>query len=253
MTMSASTIAWILAAGAATALGGLGLLVLRRPSARWLDGLLGFTAGIMLAATAFSLLVPALDLGEIWEVVLGFALGGATLAALDRYVPHLHLRFFERGHTLDDTRRRAFERAGLLVSALTIHNVPEGLAVGVAFAAGGSELGIPIALAIGIQNIPEGFAAAAPLIQTGVSRRAAAGVAALTGLVEPPAAFAAYFAFEAAAVLLPVGLAFAAGAMLYVIADELIPESHARGHERAATGALLTGFGLMMVLDNAFG
>ena len=250
--MSTEAVLWILAAGLATSIGGLGILLLPGASERGLDILLGFTAGIMLAATAFSLLVPALDLGALWEVVVGFALGGGTLAVADRFVPHLHLRFLERRHT-DVASRKTAERAGLLLAALTIHNVPEGLAVGVAFAAGGSDLGVPIALAIGIQNIPEGFAAAAPLVETGVNRRVAALVAALTGLVEPPAAFAAFAAFEFASVLLPAGLAFAAGAMLYVIVDELIPESHARGNEREATLGLLGGFILMMALDNAFG
>ncbi len=168
--MSTEAVLWILAAGLATSIGGLGILLLPGASQRGLDVLLGFTAGIMLAATAFSLLVPALDLGALWEVVLGFALGGGTLAVADRFVPHLHLRFLERRHT-DVASRKTAERAGLLLAALTIHNVPEGLAVGVAFAAGGSDLGVPIALAIGIQNIPEGFAAAAPLVETGVSRR----------------------------------------------------------------------------------
>jgi ZIP family zinc transporter len=245
-------VGWILGAGLATSLGGLLLFVVRRPSALGLDTLLGFTAGIMLAATAFSLLVPALELGALREVLVGFGLGGGAIAVADRLVPHVHMRFFERGHT-DSATRRSAERAGLLLAALTLHNIPEGLAVGVAFAAGGSELGVPVALAIGVQNIPEGFAAAAPLLEVGVRRRTAAGVAALTGLVEPPAALAALAAFEVATVLLPAGLAFAAGAMLYVIADELIPESHARGHEREATIALLLGFALMMGLDNAFG
>ena len=251
--MSTTAVAWILAAGLATALGGLGLLLVRRPSARGLDILLGFTAGIMLAATSFSLLVPALDLGTLWEVALGFGLGGVVLAVADRFVPHLHMRFFERRREDVPGQRGPAERAGLLISALTIHNVPEGMAVGVAFAAGGTELGVPVALAIGIQNIPEGFAAAAPLIEGGVRPRIAAAVAAVTGLVEPPAAFAALAAFDVASALLPGGLAFAAGAMLYVIADELIPESHARGHEREATMALLVGFIVMMGLDNAFG
>jgi ZIP family zinc transporter len=249
--MSSTAVTWILLAGFGTALGGVGLLALRAPTERVLDVLLGFTAGIMLAASVFSLLVPALDRGRLWEVVLGFGAGAMTVLALDRFVPHLHLRFFERGRTAqpaDPARKQAV----LLLSALTIHNVPEGLAVGVAFAAGGADLGVPIALAIGIQNIPEGFAAAAPLLRVGVSRRSAATVAALTGLVEPPAAFAALAAFEFATMLLPAGLAFAAGAMIYVVADELIPESHARGHERDATLALLGGFLLMMALDNAF-
>jgi len=144
-------------------------------------------------------------------------------------------------------------RALLLLSALTIHNVPEGIAVGAAFAAGGPELGAPIALAIGIQNIPEGFAAAAPLLAGGTSKRSAVAIAAATGAVEPPSALAALGAFGLAETLLPAGLAFAAGAMLYVVIDELIPESHAQGNERAASVALLVGFGLMLALDNAFG
>jgi ZIP family zinc transporter len=249
MTLDAEALFWIFAAGLATALGGLWLLVMPRPSDVLLDALLGFTAGIMLAATAFSLLVPALELGRLVEVVAGLAVGGLVLLALDAFVPHVHLRFAERGRMEAGAARRAL----LLLSALTIHNVPEGLAVGVAFAAGGPELGVPVALAIGLQNVPEGFAAAAPLLGAGASRRTAIGVAAATGAVEPPAALLAFAAFGAASALLPFGLAFAAGAMLYVIVDELIPESHARGNERVASVALLAGFALMLALDNAFG
>jgi ZIP family zinc transporter len=247
--LDAEALAWILAAGAATAVGGLWLLLVPRPSELVLDMLLGFTAGVMLAATAFSLLVPALDLGTLAEVLAGVGVGGLALVGLDALVPHVHLRFAERGHEASRSRHRAV----LLLSALTIHNVPEGLAVGVAFAAGGSDLGVPIALAIGIQNIPEGFAAAAPLLAAGTSRAKAIAVAAATGAVEPPAALAALAAFGVASALLPFGLAFAAGAMLYVVVDELVPESHARGNERAASVALLCGFALMLALDNAFG
>ena len=243
------TLIWIIAAGLATGVGGLALLLVPRPSDVLLDVLLGFTAGIMLAATAFSLLVPALDEGTLAEVLAGLLAGGIALLALDMLVPHIHLRFFERGHADAAAGRRAL----LLLSALTIHNVPEGIAVGVAFAAGGPELGVPIALAIGIQNVPEGFAAAAPLLAAGSSRRSAMGIAALTGAVEPPSALIAFAAISIAAALLPFGLAFAAGAMLYVVVDELVPESHARGHERAASAALLIGFALMLALDNAFG
>jgi zinc transporter, ZIP family len=242
------TLAWMLAAGAATGLGGLVLLAFPRPSDRLMDGLLGFTAGVMLAATAFSLLVPALARGKLGEVLAGFALGGLVFALLDLVVPHVHARFAEGGAPTN----AAGERAILLLSALTIHNIPEGLAVGVAFAAGGPELGVPLALAIGIQNVPEGFAAAAPLLAAGVSRRGAIGFAAATGAVEPPAAIVAFAAFEFSSLLLPGGLAFAAGAMLYVSVDELVPESHARGNQRLATLALMAGFALMLALDNAF-
>jgi ZIP family zinc transporter len=247
--MDLETLLWILAAGAATGVGGLALFLMPRPSDLLLDVLLGFTAGVMLAATAFSLLVPALDQGTVVEVLAGILVGGSCVLALDALVPHIHLRYVEQRHA-DVTAGR---RAVLLLTALTIHNVPEGMAVGVAFAAGGPELGVPIALAIGIQNLPEGFAAAAPLLAVGTSRRSAVGVAALTGAVEPPSAMLAYATFAVAGSLLPFGLAFAAGAMLYVVVDELVPESHARGNEREASAALLCGFALMLALDNAFG
>jgi ZIP family zinc transporter len=250
--VDAETAGWIVACGLATGIGGIPILAFRRPSNLVLDTLLGFTAGVMLAATSFSLLVPALEIGSIGEVVAGIALGTAFLAVLDDVVPHAHARFSEHGW-LPAERRDARDRAALLLSALTIHNIPEGMAVGVAFAAGGPDLGIPLALAIGIQNVPEGFAAAVPLVSAGASRRAAAGVAALTGAVEPPAAVAAYFGFDAAQPLLPWGLAFAAGAMLYVVADELIPESHGHGNERPATLGLIVGFALMLTLDSALG
>jgi ZIP family zinc transporter len=250
--MGAETLLGLIVPGLATALGGVAVLVFRRPSARTLDTLLGFTAGVMLAATAFSPLVPALDRGTLGEVLLGFILGSAFVAALDLLVPHAHTRFRERGRPAAE-ELASRDRATLLLSALTIHNVPEGLAVGVAFAAGGTDLGLPLAIAIGIQNVPEGFAAAAPLLPAGTSARAAAIIAALTGAVEPPAALAAYAAFEVAGSVLAGALAFAAGAMLYVVVDELVPESHGHGHERAASVALLGGFALMMALDNAFG
>ena len=226
----------------------MALFALPRPSDRLLDALLAFTAGVMLAATAFSLLVPALERGSLAEVLAGFACGTLVFALLDLAVPHVHARFSERGRPA----KAAQERAILLLSALTLHNVPEGVAIGVAFAAGGHELGIPLAVAIGIQNVPEGFAAAVPLIEVGRSRRSAVAFAAATGAVEPPAALAAFAAFELAGALLPLGLGFAAGAMLYVVVDDLIPESHARGNQRLATLALMAGFALMLALDNAF-
>jgi zinc transporter, ZIP family len=250
--MDAETLFWLVAPGLGTGIGGLGLLLLVSPGARAIDTLLGFTAGVMLAATAFSLLVPALDRGALGEVLVGFTLGAGVVLLSDSWLPHEHPRLAEGGPPAAG-RRTPAQTARLLLAALTIHNVPEGAAVGVAFAAGGTELGIPIALAIGIQNIPEGFAAAAPLEASGVSRRASAGVALLTGLVEPPAAIAAFAAFELASSLLAAGLAFAAGAMLYVVVDELVPESHGHGNERVASIGLIGGFALMMALDNAFG
>ncbi|HEV2062873.1 MAG TPA: ZIP family metal transporter, partial [Solirubrobacteraceae bacterium] len=158
--------------GLATGLGGLALLAVRRPGGRTLDALNGLTAGIMLAAAIFSLLLPALERGRLGGVIAGFVLGVAFLALLDAVVPHVHARFSERGHA-DDERSAAERRSILLLSALTIHNLPEGMAVGLAFAAGGPELGVPTAVAIGAQNVPEGFAAAAPVLIAGASRRRA--------------------------------------------------------------------------------
>lgn len=231
----------------ATLVGGAALLAFPRPSPRALDVLLGFTAGVMLAAAIFSLLVPALELGSAFEVLGGFVFGAAVLAVLDVTLPHAHARLQERRHP--SAVQIVDRRALLLVAALTIHNVPEGLSVGVAFAAGGTELGVPVALGIGIQNIPEGFAAAAPLIVAGMRRRTAAGIAGLTGLVEPPAALLGFAAVGVAGGLLPIGLGFAAGGMIYVVVDELIPESHAAGRHFEPTLALLAGFVLMTALD----
>jgi len=250
--VDAPTLAWILASGLGTGLGGLGILAWRAPSNRALDTLLGFTAGVMLAAAIFSLIVPGLERGTLGEVLGGMAVGAALIMYLDARIPHLHTRFREHGRMAAEDVE-AEHRGTLLLAALTIHNIPEGLAVGLAFAAGGPELGVPIALAIGIQNVPEGFAAGAPLLRARVPARRAAGVAALTGIVEPPAALLAFFAFELVDPVLVAGLGLAAGAMLYVVVDELIPEAHGHGNEREVTGALLAGFALLMVLDNALG
>lgn len=250
--MSSSTIAWILASGLATGLGGIGILLWRSPSDRALDVLLGFTAGVMLAAAIFSLILPGLERGTLGEVLAGMAVGVALVMYLDNRIPHLHARYRERGRMAAEDAA-AENRAALLLAALTIHNIPEGFAVGLAFAAGGTDLGVPIALAIGIQNIPEGFAAGAPLLTAKVPARRAAGVAALTGIVEPPAALLAFIAFDLVDQALVAGLGLAAGAMLYVVVDELIPEAHGRGNEREVTAALFAGFALMMALDNAFG
>lgn len=243
---------WIVASGLGTAVGAAALLIFRRrPGRRLLDALLGFTAGVMAAAVSFSLIVPGLDRGSWFQVVGGFLLGAGFLLLLDVLVPHAHAEFAERGRVpLEQVA--AGRRAVMLLSALTIHNIPEGMAVGAAFAAGGPDAGIALALAIGIQNVPEGFAAGAPLLDLGVSRSRATAIAGSTGLVEPPAAFLTFFAVELIGPLLPWTLGFAAGAMLYVVVDELIPEAEGHGNERLATLAAMAGFALLVALDNAF-
>lgn len=236
--MAWSELAWIVAAGLATGLGGLGLLLIRRPS-DWLSGVLGFTAGVMLAATVFSLLVPALELGRI---------GAAGLTVLDRLVPHVHERFREHGHATVAAERRAL----LLLSALTIHNIPEGSP-----SASRSRPAAPSSASrspsrLDSRTCPRA-SPAAPLLPAGRSRRAAVGFGAASGAVEPEAALLTVGAAAVVAALLPGALAFAAGAMLDAVVDELVPEGHARGHERDATLALVAGFAVKMTLDTAFG
>ncbi len=238
-----------LLAGAATGLGAIPVLFGRSFSRRTLDLMLGFAAGVMLAASAFSLLVPALEhiYGGVIVVSAGFILGGATVHLVDKYVPHEHLMKGPEGPA------SSMPRTWLLVIAITIHNFPEGLAVGVAFGAESIGTGITIATAIGLQNIPEGLAVAAPLVRNGYSRLRAGGIALLTGLVEPLGGAVGVIVVTLSQVLLPWGLAFAAGAMIFVVSDEMIPESHSGGFERYATLGLMVGFVIMMVLDNFFG
>ncbi|WP_242477827.1 ZIP family metal transporter [Rubrivivax gelatinosus] len=244
------------AAALATALGVLPVLLARAPAARTQDTLLGFGGGVMLAAACFSLLVPALHaaaqagLGP-WPRALGVGAallaGALLLMLLDHVLPHAH----GIGPGGGDLERR--RRVTLFVLAIVLHNVPEGLAIGVAAAGGDSAGALALATGIAIQDVPEGLVVALALQAAGVGRYAAAGIGAASGLVEPLAAVAAAAALASSAALLPWGLAFAAGAMIFVVGHELIPESQRRGHSRRASVGLMLGFVLMMVLDSALG
>lgn len=236
-----------LIAGLATGLGALPVLFMKGISHRTLDTMLGFGAGIMLAATAFSLLVPAIELGGVWITVISFVVGGFFVYLLDRYVPHEHLI---KGH---EGPSSSLSRISLLILAITIHNFPEGLSVGVSFGSGDISAGIVIATAIGLQNIPEGSAVAFPLIREGFSRKKAIWYATLTGLVEPIGGLLGVSLVALARPILPCGLAFAAGAMAFVVSHEMIPESHRKGHEIEATIGFIIGFAVMMFLDTVFG
>jgi len=243
-------------AGMGTALGSFGIFLLRKPSDRTQDGLLSGAAGIMLAATFFSLLLPALAQADeistnkyfaVSLVAAGVLAGAGGLFLIHRHVPHEH---FVLGKEGPEASRLA--RIWLFVMAITLHNFPEGMAVGVGFA-GGVDNGVPLALGIGLQNIPEGFAVSISLLSIGYSRGAAFWVGVLTGLVEPVGGMVGAAAVSLAEPAMPVILGMAAGAMLFVISDEIIPETHRRGYETVATFSLLGGFVLMMFLDTVFG
>ena len=242
-----------LLAGGATGLGALPIFFKSDFSRRTLDIMLGLAAGVMLAASSFSLLVPALEdpiivnwYDVITVVALGFALGGIFVHMADRFIPHEHFEMGREGPS------STMARVWLLVLAITIHNFPEGLAVGVAFGTHDAITGFSVAVAIGLQNIPEGLAVAAPLIREGYSKKKAVLLALGTGLVEPIGGILGVSIVSFASVLLPYGLAFAAGAMVFVVGDEMIPESHSGGNARIATWGLVVGFIIMMTLDNVF-
>lgn len=244
-----------LAASLATALGALPALALRGVSARAEAAMLGFAAGVMLAASAFSLIVPAIDAGEALfggrlaaSVLAAAAIGAgvAVMIGLDRTLPHEHRHLGRHGAHAN------WSRVWLLVLAMVIHNVPEGMAIGVAFAGEDAAAGIPIATAIAIQDLPEGLVVALALRTIGYAPPAAVGIAAATGLAEPLGAVAASAVMAASPALYPFGLALAAGAMIFVVSHEIIPETHRKGRQLPATLGVMGGFALMMVLDNAF-
>jgi len=235
-----------LLAGLATGAGALPVLFTRKVSDRLLDVMLGFSAGIMLAATFFSLLVPAIDLGGVWVAVLGIILGAVALHLVDRFIPHFHPALGAEGPS------SRLSRVWLFALAITIHNFPEGLAVGVSFGSGYVAAGLVVAMAIGLQNMPEGLAVALPLLREGYSRRRSLWYGTLTGLVEPVGGILGVALVSVFHPILPWALAFAAGAMIFVVSDEIIPESHRKGFEREATFGLVAGFVIMMLLDCIF-
>jgi ZIP family zinc transporter len=208
--------------------------------------MLGFSAGVMLAATSFSLIVPAIDLSGPLVAVFGIILGALVLHLIDRFVPHFHPILGLEGPP------SKLSRVWLFVLAITIHNFPEGLAVGVSFGGGDVASGLVIAMAIGLQNMPEGLAVSLPLVREGYSRRKSLLYGTLTGLVEPLGGLLGVALISISQPILPWGLAFAAGAMLFVVSDEMIPESHRKGFEREATFGVIAGFVVMMLLDCMF-
>ena len=246
-----------------TALGAGLVFFFRTINRKVLDAMLGFAAGVMIAASYWSLLAPAIEMAEegslpAWiPATVGFLLGGVFLWIADKILPHLHLGF---PMAEAEGLKTSWQRSVLLVLAITLHNIPEGLAVGVAFGALASDIpsaslagAIALALGIGIQNFPEGAAVSVPLRREGLSRLKSFWYGQLSGMVEPIAG-----AIGAAAVILikpilPYALAFAAGAMIYVVVEELIPESQLDKNTDVATMGAMGGFSVMMTLDVALG
>lgn len=242
---------------AATALGALAALALGSISVKTQDSMLGFAAGMMLAASSFSLILPGLEAAESLTgsgmrgaatVVLGLALGVLLMLGLDHFTPHEHESTGTHG-----PRTERLNRVWLFVFAITLHNLPEGMAIGVGFAADDMQVGIPLASAIAIQDIPEGLAVALALRTIGISALRAALIAAASGLMEPLGAVVGVGMSSSYALAYPIGLGLAAGAMLFVVSHEIIPETHRNGHQTSATLGLMGGFAVMMFLDTALG
>lgn len=242
---------------AATALGALPALVLRSLPQRIEDSLLGLAAGMMLAASAFSLLLPGLEAGAdilgsralgAGVVVAGMALGVLLMLGLDAFTPHEHDKSGPCGP--------GHERCGrvwLFVFAIALHNLPEGMAIGVSFSQGDMAVGLPLTTAIALQDIPEGLAVALAMRAAGFAAPLAVLVAIASGLLEPVGSLLGVGLASGLAVAYPVGLGLAAGAMIFVVSHEVIPETHRNGHQTPATLGLMAGFALMMVLDTTLG
>jgi len=246
-----------------TALGAAGVFIFKEINRKYLDGMLGFAAGVMIAASFWSLLAPSIELAEEmglipWiPAVIGFLLGGVFLRIADKLLPHLH-----KWDEIDKAEgiKTSLKKTILLVLAITLHNIPEGLAVGVAF--GAAAAGIPsatfagaaaLALGIGIQNFPEGLAVSVPLRREGVSRIKSFWYGQISGAVEPVAGVLGAIAVITLRPILPYALAFAAGAMIFVVVEEVIPESQFAGNTDIPTLGAMLGFALMMTLDVALG
>jgi len=245
-----------------TALGSAMVFLTKEVSRRLLDGMLGFASGVMIAASYWSLLAPAIELSQNLAVpawfpaATGFLFGGAFLFAVDKLLPHLHM-----GQSDPEGPKTSWQRSVLLITAITLHNIPEGLAVGVAFGAAAAGIeganvasAVALALGIGIQNFPEGLAVSAPLRREGWKLGKSFMYGQFSGMVEPMAGLIGVVATIFMRPILPYALAFAAGAMIYVVAEELIPESKAsESHSDIPTIGVMLGFAVMMMLDVALG
>lgn len=242
-----------LGVGGATMIGALLGFGMKKISHRFSDIVLSFAAGVMLAAAVLGLILPSLEYGGEWGIITtvsGIFVGAVCLNLIDKLVPHLHKIV---GAEQESHKNSGLDKVLLFVLAIAIHNLPEGLAAGVGFGADNLHQAFLIAGGIALQNIPEGMVIIAPMLSAGVSKGKTLVIALLTGVVEVIGTFVGYFAVSISTAVLPFLLAFAGGTMLYVVSDEMIPETHAHGSQRGATYALLAGFCVMLVTDVLLG
>jgi len=242
-----------LGVGGATVIGAVIGFLFKKISHAFSDIVLSFAAGVMLAAAVLGLIIPSVEYGGKYGLVitvLGIFAGAVCLNLIDKVVPHLHKL---AGVDSEPHQNKNLGKVLLFVTAIAIHNFPEGIAAGVGFGSGNDAQALVIAGGIALQNIPEGMVIIGPMLAAGVKPRRTLILAMLTGLVEVVGTLLGYFAVNVASFILPFALAFAGGTMLYVISDEMIPETHTHGHERGATYALLAGFCLMLVTDILLG
>ena len=242
-----------LGVGGATLIGAIIGFLFKKISHKFSDIVLSFAAGVMLAASVLGLVLPSLEHGGKYGILItiaGIFVGAICLDLVDKLVPHLH-KMAEPD--IEPHKSVNINKVVLFVTAIAIHNLPEGIAAGVGFGSGDTTQALIIAGGIALQNIPEGMVIIGPMLAAGVSRRKTLAIASLTGIIEVVGTFIGYFAISIASVILPFALAFAAGTMLYVISDEMIPETHAHGSERGATYSLLVGFSVMLTFDVLLG
>ena len=242
-----------LGVGGATVIGAVIGFAFKGISHKFSDIVLSFAAGVMLAAAVLGLILPSLEFGGKYGLlitVLGIFAGALCLNLIDKLVPHLHKM---AGSDIESHRNADLDKVLLFVTAIAIHNLPEGIAAGVGFGSGDAAQALIIAGGIALQNIPEGMVIIGPMLAAGVSPKRTFLYAALTGVVEVVGTLIGFFAVSLSTAILPFALAFAGGTMLYVISDEMIPETHAHGSERGATYALLVGFCVMLVTDVLLG
>lgn len=239
--------------GGATVIGSLIGFAFKKISHEFSDIILSFAAGVMLAASVLGLIMPSLEYGGKFGLVttiIGIFAGALILNVIDKIVPHLHKMI---GPDIEEHNNANLNKVLLFVIAIAIHNLPEGIAAGVGFGTGDTSQALIIAGGIALQNIPEGIVIIGPMLAAGVSPRKTFIIALVTGIIESVGTLVGYFAVTVAYVILPFALAFAGGTMLYVISDEMIPETHAHGAERGATYALLAGFCVMLITDVLLG